>query len=139
MEIKIESLSEPEQRLYRLATELLAQGADATSFSDRLFGPQGEVSRLAIGREDRERILRSDLYRWLKARYAELRSKGAEEFDKELRPSGRLTVVVPRSLHLALKGEAASEGVSLSELIRLKLAIPYRHMAQLLLPKSNPF
>ncbi len=138
MEIKINSLSEPEERVYRLATELLAQGADATSFSDRLFGPEGEVSRLARDRKDRERILQSELYRWLKARYTELRLQGAVEFDKELRPSGRLTVVVPRSLHLALKGEAASEGVSLSELIRLKLAVPYRQMTRLLLPKSNP-
>lgn len=137
MEIKISSLSEPEQRIYRLAKELLAQNADATSFSDRLFGPQGEVSRLAKDPEDRERILRSDLYRWLKAKYTELRQQGAEEFDKELRPSSRLTVVVPRSLHLALKGEAASEGISLSELIRLKLAVPYRQMTQLLLSKKS--
>ena len=40
--------------------------------------------------------------------------------------SGRLTVVVPKSLHAALREEATREGISLSELIRLKLGLPYR-------------
>ena len=58
-------------------------------------------------------------------------------FERETRSSsGRLTVVVPRSLHGALKGEAANEGVSLSELIRLKLAVPYRQMTELLAPRK---
>jgi predicted HicB family RNase H-like nuclease len=52
-------------------------------------------------------------------------------FEADLeRVSGRLTVVVPKSLHAALRAEAVREGISLSELIRLKLGVPYRHMVQ---------
>ncbi len=46
---------------------------------------------------------------------------------------GRLTVSVPRRLHVALKREAAGEGVSLSELIRLKLSWPYRQVTSQML------
>ena len=130
-------LSPQERKIHRVATDLLEGGVDAPTFSARFFGPQGELARLGEGREARERILRSELYEWLKARFTELRLRDAARFDHETRSaSGRLTVVVPRSLHTALKSEAASEGVSLSELIRLKLAVPYRQMTDLLVPKG---
>ena len=41
-------------------------------------------------------------------------------------------MVVPKSLHAALKREAVQEGISLSELIRLKLGVAYRDIAGLL-------
>ncbi len=126
-----------EQKILSKATELLGGDVDAPAFSARFFGPKSEIARLGTGREERQRILRSELYKWLKARYEELRLRDAGRFEQETRAaSGRLTVVVPRSLHVALKSEAASEGVSLSELIRLKLAVPYRQMTDLLVPKG---
>ncbi len=106
---------------------------DAASFSARFFGPEGQLTQLGQNHEGRRRILDSELYRWLKAQYEELRQRDGAEFERELKSvSGRLTVVVPLSLPAALKGEASSEGVSLSELIRLKLTIPYRQMTGLL-------
>lgn len=130
------SLSSQQRRVYRKATELLEHGVDAPTFSARIFGHQGELARLGSDRERRQEMLRSDFYRWLKARYSELRLRDAAQFERETRSaSGRLTVIVPRSLHSALKGEAASEGVSLSELIRLKLAVPYRQMVDRLVPR----
>lgn len=129
-------LSPKEKRIHREATRLLDGGVDAPTFSARFFGPQGELARLGKGREARAKILHSELYGWLKARFTELRLRDAALFEQETRAaSGRLTVVVPKSLHAALKGEAASEGVSLSELIRLKLAVPYRQVTDLLLPR----
>ena len=137
MKIEETSLTENEKPIYRKACNMLAEGTDAPTFSTRIFGPQGELSRLGQTQKDSERILKSSLYRWLKAKHEELRLRGAAQFEQNLkRASGRLTVVVPRSLHAALKDEAASEGVSLSELIRLKLSISYRQMTDLLLPKS---
>jgi len=60
------------------------------------------------------------------------------EFEKEIAAhSGRLTVVVPKSLHAALKKEAAQEGVSLSELIRLKLGVAYRDVADRLVARDH--
>ena len=126
-----------EREVYRKAADLLEQGTDAPAFSARFFGLNGELTKLGQGRGERQEILRSELYKWLKARYTELRLRDAARFERETRAaSGRLTVVVPRSLHGALKGEAANEGVSLSELIRLKLAVPYRQMTELLVPRK---
>ena len=126
-------LSAEEQEVHRQATELLDQGVDASTFSSRFFGPQGELTRMAGDRESRRKLLTTELYRWLKTEYARLRNEDAEAFEKSIKPGpGRLTVVVPRSLHSALKAEASGEGVSLSELIRLKLSMPYRQMTRLL-------
>jgi len=133
MAIDEAKLSEPEQQIYREAVAMLARGVDAVSFSARFFGSEGRLTQLGHHREERRRILDSELYRWLKAKYEELRQRDGAEFERELKSvSGRLTVVVPKSLHAALKGEASSEGVSLSEQIRLKLTIPYRQMTGLL-------
>ncbi|HXV65058.1 MAG TPA: toxin-antitoxin system HicB family antitoxin [Vicinamibacteria bacterium] len=138
MTIDKSKLREASERLKEAATKMLEAGADAPTFSARFFGPSGELGRLGVTRKDRELILRSELYRWLKERYEELRLRDAAQFEQDVKvASGRLTVAVPRSLHAALKGEAAAEGVSLSELIRLKLSIPYRQMANLLIPKTK--
>ena len=132
------TLSEADGRLRALASELLQSGIDAPAFSSRFFGPKGELSVLGQTREDRDHIVHSELYRWLKARYEELRLRDAARFEQDIKAaSSRLTVAVPRSLHAALKSEAVAEGVSLSELIRLKLSIPYRQVANLLVPRGS--
>ncbi len=136
MKLDESDLSAPEVEIYREAARLLEQRVDAPAFSARFFGSGGELAKLGRGREARQAIIESELYKWLKARYTELRLRDAARFEQETRAAaGRLTVVVPRSLHGALKSEATSEGVSLSELIRLKLAVPYRQMTDLLVPR----
>lgn len=126
-------LSPVEQKIHQHAAEVLAQGTDAASFSAQFFGPRGELSHLGRDREERRKILGSELYRWLKAEYDRIRLADSQRFEKDLKTApSRLTVVVPKSLHIALKSEATGEGVSLSELIRLKLMIPYRQMTTLL-------
>jgi hypothetical protein len=138
MTIDTTKWNEAEEQLRESAKKMLEAGMDAPTFSARFFGPKGELSQLGETREDRERILGSDIYQWLKERYEELRLRDAAEFEREIKvTSGRLTVAVPRSLHAALKSEAVAEGVSLSELIRLKLSIPYRQMANMLIPKTK--
>ena len=130
--------NEAEEHLKEIAMRMLEAGTDAPTFSARFFGPKGELRGLGETRKDRERILQSELYRWLKEKYEELRLRDAAAFEQDVKvASGRLTVAVPRSLHAALKSEAAAEGVSLSELIRLKLSIPYRQMANLLIPRTK--
>jgi len=138
MMIDESKLNEAEDRLKEIATRMLEAGTDAPTFSARFFGPKGELTGLGETREDRARIVRSELYRWLKEKYEELRLRDAAQLEQDIRvASGRLTVAVPRSLHAALKSEAAAEGVSLSELIRLKLSIPYRQMANMLIPRTK--
>ena len=138
MTIDKSRLNEAEEHLRETAKRMFEDGADAPAFSARFFGPKGELNRLGETRKDRELIVRSELYRCLKESYEELRLRDAAEFEQDIKvASGRLTVAVPRSLHAALKSEAAAEGVSLSELIRLKLSIPYRQMANMLIPKTK--
>jgi hypothetical protein len=134
----VAKLTSEEKSIYDGALGMLNEGIDAPAFSARFFGPDGELFRLGTTRDGRERILHSDLYQWLKSKWEGLRRADASRFDDLLtRASGRLTLNVPRSLHAALKSEAAAEGVSLSELIRLKLTIPYRQMTDLLIPKGR--
>ena len=140
MQIDETQLNAAEGAIYRKALDLLKEGIDAPTFSARFFGPDGALSRLGgKDRESREKLVESELYRWLKDHYSRLRLRDAARFNQDLKTtSGRLTVVVPKSLHNALKTEAQAEGVSLSELIRLKLAVPYRQMTDLLIPEGIP-
>jgi predicted HicB family RNase H-like nuclease len=106
------------------ASQLLAQGTSAVDFSERFFGPSGRLRELWASDSERSALVQSELFKWLQERLADLRRKEAALFaDEAAKLSGRLTVVVPRSLHAALKREAVLEGVSLSELIRMKLTV----------------
>ena len=79
------NLSPQEQKIHHQATQMLERGVDAPTFSARFFGPQGELAQLGTEREARERILRSELYGWLKARFTELRLRDAASFEQETR------------------------------------------------------
>lgn len=121
--------------ILREADRLLARGATAAEFSGQFFGPGGKLTALAENETARRQLVESDLYRALQDRLSDLRRKEAEAFERDIDAhSGRLTVVVPKSLHAALKREAALEGISLAELIRLKLGVAYRQMVRLVVP-----
>jgi hypothetical protein len=135
----VKSLSKVERDVYQEAEELLRRRVGATEFSARVFGPDGLLRKLWKTDAERKAVLASGLYQWLKHAHTELRDRDAAEFEKEIASlSGRLTVVVPKSLHAALKHEAVQEGVSLSELIRLKLGVSYRDVAGLLVRHDPP-
>lgn len=120
-------LNNAEKAIYDEARRLLDEGMEAPMFSERFFGPEGRLRGLAATAQERAALTRSTLYQWLQEQVERLRGGEARRFEQETAAaSGRLTIVVPRSLHAALKSEAVSEGVSLSELIRLKLGVPYR-------------
>jgi predicted HicB family RNase H-like nuclease len=126
--------SKVEKRIVREADAMLRGDAAYVDFSAKFFGDGGLLAQLWDTEEERKQLVRSPLYRRLQADMARLRSKEAKSFDEEVeRLSGRLTVVVPKSLHAALRSEAAREGVSLSELIRVKLGVPYRMTVKMLL------
>ncbi len=78
------------ERLRALATRMLQEGVDAPTFSSRFFGPTGELGALGKTREQREQIVQSELYRWLKERYEELRLRDAARFEQDIKSaSGR--------------------------------------------------
>lgn len=120
-----------EDQIRRVAAELVNRQASVGEFSARFFGPDGMFRGLWKTKADREKLVASPLYRELRAMLASLGEREVAAFDADAeRLSGRLTVVVPKSLHAALREEAAREGISLSELIRLKLGLPYRLTSQ---------
>jgi predicted HicB family RNase H-like nuclease len=135
------SVSHPspaEKSIYDEARRLLSEGTTAADFSSRFFAAGGALAKLSRNEDQRKALVTSDLYRWLKERLNELRRQEADTFESEVQQaSGRLTITVARSLHAALKEEARYEGVSLSELIRLKLSIPYKTTARLQLSERK--
>ena len=77
-------LNDAEKHLKEAATRMLEAGTDAPTFSARFFGPKGELSQLSETRKDRELILQSELYRWLKERYEELRLRDGAQFEQDI-------------------------------------------------------
>ncbi len=129
-------MSLTEKSIRSEAQKLLKQGVTAPDFSRLFFGPAGRLRALWTTPEQRRQGVRSELYRWLQQQLAALRSREVNEFEQEVQAlSGRVTIVIPKSLHAALKREAQLEGVSLSELMRLKLAVKYSQSARRLASK----
>lgn len=134
----LKNLTDDEKQIYQAALAALRQGATVAAFTDQFFGPEGMLRRLWKTKADREALVKTQLYQWLKQQVAELRQKEARAFNQEVETlSGRLTVVVAKSLHGALRAEAVEEGVSLSELIRLKLSLPYSEAVALLAARAG--
>lgn len=110
---------------------ILKTEANAISLSNKLFAPGGLFSQIAPGKVERRKMVKSQLFRKSLVRLGELQKKELKQFENEIEAIGqkttpvRLTVTVPKSLHFALKAEARREGVSISELIRLKASVPY--------------
>jgi predicted HicB family RNase H-like nuclease len=120
------------------AKKLLKKGVTAPEFSRIFFGPEGRLRSLWSTPDERHQLVRSELYRWLQQELAGLRRQEIEAFEEEVKSlSGRVTIVIPKSLHAALKREAQSEGVSLSELMRLKLAVKYSQSTRRLSSKRK--
>lgn len=127
------SRTDCEEKIRREAKRLFDSGATVSDFSARFFGGDGMLRDLWSTETERRKLIASPLYRELKAQLASIRERDALAFERDVETfSGRLTVVVPKSLHAGLRVEAAREGVSLAELIRLKLGVPYRMSVRLM-------
>jgi len=121
----------PDKTLQSEAKKMLKSGVAAPEFSAHFFGPTGKLASLCSTAAERKQLVSSEIYRWLQGQLATLRAQEAELFTQETKAlSGRVTIVIPKSLHAALKQEASSEGVSLSELMRLKLAVKFSQSAR---------
>jgi ribosomal protein S30 len=122
----------------REVQEALAQCQTVRELSRALFSPEhGAFAKAGKTRAQREQLAEHPLYRQAQSRLSELRQVEAVAFRAKTaapdsRPA-RMTVQIPRSLHAALKTEAAREGVSVSELVRLKLGFPYSALSQTLI------
>jgi len=119
----------------------LAQKQTTMELSEALFGPNGVFAQVAGTLEEREQLLRHPLYQQAHSRLSDLRAVEVGRFESELARleahPARLSIQIPRSLHSALKAEAAREGVSLSELVRLKLSLPHGLPVRALASKTS--
>ena len=121
------TLEQAEKALLQEAEGLLKKGVTATELSVHFFGPSGRLASLYATPRQRAAFAKTNACERIQKMVSALRAKEAAAFDREIEGlSGRVTINVPRSLHAALKREAAVEHISLSELMRLKLSVPYR-------------
>jgi HicB family len=95
--------------------------ADLSNF---LFNPMdGLVARAFPTREEREAFVKTDEYKKVRTLIAEAIARHGLVEGATPRKSGRFVVRLPQSLHAALEREAATEGVSLNQLVIAKLAV----------------
>ena len=136
--MNLQSLNQQELALHDEALKVLEGVISASDFSEMYFGPQGHLRSLATSEAERKALIQGPLYQWLKRQYEQLRDREVDAFEKEVELlSGRVTITIPKSLHAALKGEARQEGISLSELMRLKLSVEYRQSVSRWLKRSE--
>ena len=92
-------------------------------FSNFLFNPvDGLVATAYLNKEDRASFLRTPEYAMVRQLMADSMERTGLVDGAAPKKSGRFVVRLPPSLHLALEHEAASEGVSLNQLVVVKLA-----------------
>jgi HicB family len=95
--------------------------ADLSNF---LFNPMdGLVARAFPTRGEREAFVKTDEYKKVRTLIAEAIARHGLVEGATPRKSGRFVVRLPQSLHAALEREAATEGVSLNQLVIAKLAV----------------
>ena len=113
-----------EKELLRSAQEI-SQSVDTwADLSNALFDPDtGLISRAYPTRKERGEFLRSEQYQQIRRLIdAATERTGLVEGATPKEKSGKFVVRLPKSLHAALENEAKREGVSLNQLVVVKLA-----------------
>ena len=114
------------ERLVQQIGEIIKTETNPIRFSSKVFGPDGLFAKYAPGREERENLIRSDIWRKARARLKELTVASRKKFEADVdkyKPSSpiRLSVSLPRSVYARLRSDAQKEGTTISEEIRREL------------------
>ncbi len=127
MQAKARSVRRPADRanlVLRYARRLVKRVESWADFANALFDQErGFVSRMFPNRKDRQRFLNSPEYREIDRMLVQLMDRFGVADGATPKKSGKFVVRVPKTVHFALEREAASEGVSLNQLVVAKLAI----------------
>jgi hypothetical protein len=116
--------------LLRAAQDLARDAESWADLSNALFDPvEGIVSRAYETRAEREEFARSQEYTQIRELIDQARDRFGLVAGANPRKTGRFEVRLPRSLQAALEREAASEGVSLNQLVIAKLAAQLKDLA----------
>ncbi|MEX1027654.1 MAG: toxin-antitoxin system HicB family antitoxin [Candidatus Paceibacterota bacterium] len=111
--------------LLQEAKRLADSGASFTEANNRLFGLGSDFAKQFPTCESRAAFHAGREHKQIRKILAGL-SLPHESGPDPHGPSGKFLVRVPQSLHAELQAEAASEGVSLNQLVLTKLAISLR-------------
>jgi hypothetical protein len=108
------------------AAKKLAASADTwADLSNALFDPlEGILAKAYPTREERIAFIRSKEYKEISGLIDEAIARTGLVEGATPRKSGRFVVRLPQTLHAALEREAGREGVSLNQLVVVKLAVP---------------
>lgn len=114
------------ERLVQQIGDIIKTETNPIRFSSKVFGPDGLFAKYAPGREERENLIHSDIWRKARARLKELTVSSRKKFEADAdkyRPSSpiRLSVSLPRSVYARLRSDAQKEGTTISEEIRREL------------------
>lgn len=98
-------------------------GMNHLDFHNKYFGIGNKY--VPKDKKEREEFLESEVFREIQEMAYGLQQKQPDVCfpDKMNGYSGRFVVRIPKSLHMALVREAEAEGVSLNQLIAVKLAV----------------
>jgi hypothetical protein len=111
--------------LLESAKKLAASATTWADLSNALFDPvDGILAKAYPNREERAAFIRSKEYEGIRGLIdAAIARTGLIE-GATPKKSGRFVVRLPQTLHAALEREAGREGVSLNQLVVVKLAVP---------------
>ncbi|HEV3004831.1 MAG TPA: toxin-antitoxin system HicB family antitoxin [Pirellulales bacterium] len=110
------------EQLLALARKLAeAPGLTWVEANNAVYGPGGPFVRLFPTAADRAAFSKTSASRQIDELIDGLPEPPPSSQKREF--SGKFNVRIPKSLHAALAGEAAAEGVSLNQLVVAKLAL----------------
>jgi predicted HicB family RNase H-like nuclease len=118
-----------EAKLLTTAQTVAASAETWADLSNALFDPEeGLVAKAYPTREARARFLKTKEYRAIRQLIETAQERTGLIEGATPQKSGKFVVRLPRSLHAALEAEAATEGVSLNQLVVTKLAMQVSHL-----------
>jgi len=113
-----------DQEILTKAQHLAASCETWADLSNALFDPdKGLVSQAYPSRGEREEFAKTREYKAVRGLIAAAMQRTGLVDGATPRKSGRFVVRLPKSLHAALEREAAAEGVSLNQLVVVKLSV----------------
>ena len=122
----------PTNELFDQAQRAARETQTWADLSNFLFNPiDGLVARAYPTREAREAFVKTDEYKKVRELVSAAIERHGLVDGATPRSGGRFVVRLPHSLHVALEREAATEGVSLNQLVIAKLAVGLGRLTRL--------
>lgn len=117
------SVQERAKQALKSAQDAAARSATWQDAYNQLYSSEGEISELFPLKEDRLAFLKTPQADEIRKILAELRLRDAAGNPTAEEMSIKFLLRMPRSLHAALEFEAEAEGVSMTQLMLLKLTV----------------